>query len=246
VAAAYRCRVRDYDASTAMEKLGHLIAASAGAGFSTHFHKQTKAWEAEFEALIALCAYLSESVPGAPDWYLLFEYDIPRRERRPDVVLLADDVLFVLEFKVGAQSFLGSDEWQAYSYALDLRDFHAQSDGRTIIPVLVATSAPDVSDPVPASLAGLDALAPAIVFPTVKTNVAQLGQVIAGLHSSIRHDLANRIDPDAWERSAYRPTPTIIQAAEELFAGHTVSNISHAFATNLDVTTAAIVKAVQS
>src|SRR4051794_2225738 len=44
--------------------------------------------------------------------------------------------------------------------------------------------------------------------------------------------------------SPYRPTPTIIEAAEQLFAGHSVTEISHAFAQNLDVTSRSIANAI--
>jgi hypothetical protein len=241
MSAAFRCRVADYNVSTAFEKLGHLIAGGESAGFGTHFHKQTSAWRAELESIGLLVAEISNFV-NAQDWWLLFEYEIPRRARRPDVVLLAGDVIFVLEFKIDAEGFLGSDEWQVYSYALDLRDFHAESNDRTIIPILIATAAPD--EDWTELISGVAASRP--VLPVQKTNANQLGTLITRLHASTSRNSKSKIDPNAWEHSAYRPTPTIIEAAEQLFAGHTVSNISHAFASNLDATTDEIVKAVQS
>ncbi|MDP9172503.1 MAG: DUF2075 domain-containing protein [Planctomycetota bacterium] len=244
--AAYRCRVGDYDASTAKEKLGHLIASAASSGFSTHFHKQTAAWEAELKILSSLSAYLSKEVAGSPDWFFLFEYEIPRRERRPDVVLLAGDLIFVLEFKIGAETFAKSDEWQAYSYALDLRDFHSQSAGRTIVPVLIATSAVARAEYQSTPLLPGGVPPRGCVMQTLRANAPELGLLIAGIYSSIAHDATAHIDPDAWEHGAYRPTPTIIEAAEQLFGGHGVSNISHNFATNLVATTNEIVKAVQT
>src|SRR5436190_13553103 len=138
--AAFRCRVGDYQVSTALEKLGHLIAGGAAAGFATHLHKQTEAWQIELEAVANFATGIMAANPAARDWLLLFEYEIPRRERRPDVVLIAGDVLFVIEFKIGATAFAAADEWQVYSYALDLRDFHAQSRDRTIAPILVSTN----------------------------------------------------------------------------------------------------------
>src|SRR5690606_17588869 len=46
------------------------------------------------------------------------------------------------------------------------------------------------------------------------------------------------IDPDAWLRSSYRPTPTIIEAARALYAHHSVEAIARfdAGAENLSVT----------
>jgi hypothetical protein len=246
VGAAYRCLVGDYDSSTAAEKLGHLIRAGASAGFSTHFHKQTSAWDAEFDTLSAVCRHLTEQLPGSRSWSVLFEYEIPRRDRRPDVILLASDVIFVIEFKVGADTFAKSDEWQAFSYALDLRDFHAQSRGRAIVPMLVATSAAscDAFPSTPVSLRG--GSGGAGVFPTVEVNSKQLGEAILATYGSTERESGAAIDADAWEHSAYRPTPTIIEAAEQLFAGHGVANVSHSFASNLSATTDEIVRAVQA
>src|SRR5262249_55483563 len=47
-------------------------------------------------------------------------------------------------------------------------------------------------------------------------------------------------------RSRYRPTLTIVEAAERLFANHSVRDISHSFADNLDVTSRALVDAITS
>jgi hypothetical protein len=47
------------------------------------------------------------------------------------------------------------------------------------------------------------------------------------------------IDAVAWASGAYRPTPTIIEAAQALYGGHTVSEISRSDAgiKNLTLTT---------
>ena len=39
--------------------------------------------------------------------------------------------------------------------------------------------------------------------------------------------------------------PTIIEAAESLFANHSVNEISHAFARNLDVTCGELIRAIE-
>ena len=44
----------------------------------------------------------------------------------------------------------------------------------------------------------------------------------------------SRIDSGEWERSPYLPTLTIIEAAEKIFAGHQVREISHATGENID------------
>ena len=70
---------------------------------------------------------------------IVFEYDIPRLGKRIDVVLLFRGIVFCLEFKVGESKILSSDVDQVLDYALDLDNFHKYSEGRIIVPILIAT-----------------------------------------------------------------------------------------------------------
>lgn len=237
--AAFHCQIGQFVASTAFEKLGRLISQSAQAGFGSHYHKQTTAWESELHICKRLANDIPCRIPHASSWWMIFEYEIPRREKRPDLILLADDLIFVIEFKIGADRALRSDKWQAYSYALDLRDFHEASRERVLIPMLVAT---DLSSPsiLPTNIEDL------IVQPVTVVNGEQLAARIAEIYNRYHSPTKASIAVEKWIASAYRPTPTIIEAAENLFAGHDVANISHAFATNLDATTDAIIHAVET
>ena len=241
MSAAFRCRLGDYSYSTALEKLGSLISASAESGFATHFNKQIDAWKKELRIIGEAAAELVADVPQSRDWWILLEYEIPRRQKRPDVILLAQGLVFVIEFKVDSEKFLRADEWQVQSYALDLRDFHAASRGRIIVPILVATAAPSAAEP---GATGL--ISDECCMPVQKTHAAGLAQCVRLVFEALGASAGNAIDPDVWENSAYRPTPTIIEAAEGLFADKQVADISHSFATNLDQTCGAIIAAVQS
>ena len=240
---AFKCKLADFSLSTAMEKLGRLASAASTSGFVSHYHKQTEAWEAELRVIQEVATELLNSVPDSANYWILFEYEIPRRQRRPDVVLLAGNLIFVIEFKVGSDCFTGGDIWQVYSYALDLRDFHAESHGRTILPILVVPAAPD-SDCTPLDNAPGEFFGG--VVPTQKANALLLGKIILKHLALSALDNSPSIDSDQWEHSPYRPTPTIIEAAEMLYAGHGVADISHAFANNLSITTEEIIRAVQS
>jgi hypothetical protein len=241
----YRCELREFCKTTESEKLGLLISAAADAGFATHFTKQTDAWLLEVRLLQRTVAKLIAKLPKSETWSLLLEYEIPRREKRPDVVLLADDLIFVVEFKFGAISFTGDAEWQVVSYALDLRDFHLASNNRTILPVLVATSATSSDGPLL-----LDTLSNANAVVQVQRTAGNGGEAlamcIASSYLKFHREEAQPIDPSAWASAAYRPCPGIIEAAETLFAGHQVDDISHAFAHNLTDTTDAIANAIES
>ena len=64
--------------------------------------------------------------------------------RRIDVVLIIQNVIFVIEFKVGEKEFLLSASDQVLDYALDLKNFHETSHQHLIAPILIATEAKNV------------------------------------------------------------------------------------------------------
>ena len=71
-----------------------------------------------------------------------------------------------------------------------------------------------------------------------------LASCITSSYQYFHKSLDAPINADAWASAAYRPCPSIIDAAERLFSGHHVADISHAFAHNLDVTSSAIREAI--
>ena len=74
---------------------------------------------------------------------ILFEYTIPRIGKRIDNVLLINNIVFLLEFKIGEKSFNGYYIDQVLDYALDLKNFHKQSHDKLIVPILVCSEADD-------------------------------------------------------------------------------------------------------
>lgn len=99
---------------------------------------QRNAWQFEIQML-------KEILRNKADGQILFEYSIPRLGKRIDVVLLLQGIVFALEFKVGAVVYYRQDSEQVWDYALDLKNFHEASRDLTIVPVLIATEAPDSS-----------------------------------------------------------------------------------------------------
>src|SRR5690606_26276825 len=136
--------------------------------------------------------------------------------------------VFPIEFKCGENQFRSAHFFQAWDYALDLKNFHAGSHEAPIFPVLVATAAQSAA-------VAWGPPAPDGVRPPRTCGAS-------GLRHAIREGLSQshgpHVDPATWERSAYRPTPTIIEAARALYARHSVESISRndAGATNLRVT----------
>lgn len=160
-------------------------------------------------------AHLKKIAPHFPDGHVFFEFSIPRMGRRADVVLLIDGIIFVIEYKVGSTGHFRADIDQTVGYALDLANFHETSHDRPIVPVLVATKSNDTNIPTKPHIGN--------VFPVVLTDDVGLLDVLRFFQKAI--DSAD-VTPQIWVDGKYKPTPTIVEAAQALYRGHGVEDIS--------------------
>jgi len=206
--------------------------------YSGNHQEQLKAWEQQVTLLQSACRTVVEAYPKALDWGVLLEYPLLRLQRRLDTVTLSGQIVAVIEFKMGAERYFSADMRQVEDYALDLRDFHAASRTLTIVPILCATEA---------SAGDLVHGQKGTVWPVTSANLSSLPDVlkaIAGIQSAASE---GQIGISDWDQSPYRPVPTIIEAAELLYAGHQVSEIAHtsADAGNLQRTSNRLVEIVE-
>lgn len=217
---AYQSDLLSFLADQDSAILGRLTQAQIGDVAPT----QRYAWTQQIEILRV-------SLGGRTVGTLCFEYLIPRVGKRTDNILLIGHTVLVIEFKVGAKTYDRSAINQVIDYALDLKYFHEGSRQATIVPILVATRAP--ARPLETTV-GADGVAE-VVFANADT----LGAAI-GYASSL--GCGPMIDPDVWLTASYRPTPSIIEASQALYRGHSVAEItrSEAGADNLGVATEAI------
>jgi len=223
--AYYAADVAKFIATTSDTILGNITANSA---FAVDV-AQRDAWVMQIEVLKPAL----EGVEGK----IFLEFNVPRIGSRIDAVLLSGPTIFVIEFKVGETDFKRDDLNQAWDYALDLKNFHKASHHAQIIPILVATRAP-WSDTV--------LLVPHAdyVSPPVRCNSKGLRQLI---HTGLDHAAGDNLDAQKWSDSPYQPTPTIIEAAQTLYAQHSVDAIARhdAGARNLKVTSQRIEELVE-
>ncbi|NLZ47026.1 MAG: DUF2075 domain-containing protein [Clostridiales bacterium] len=163
--------------------------------------------------------------------HIIFEYTIPRIGSRVDVVLIIQGVVYILEFKCGDYEYSNFAIEQALDYALDLKNFHKASHNIKLVPILIATNAKTYNNVI-------EAYEDNIVKPLL-FNKDTLINELRNLTSRFNEEY---IDPQIWLDSAYQPTPTIIEAAQALYAGHNVEEISRsdAGAQNLAITAAEI------
>ena len=72
---------------------------------------------------------------------IYFEFSIPRMGKRVDNILIINDLIFVIEFKIGDNQYQKHGIEQVVDYCLDLQNFHEGSHHEKLIPVLVSTKA---------------------------------------------------------------------------------------------------------
>jgi len=168
---------------------------------------------------------------------IYFEFSIPRMGKRVDTIVIIDAIVFVIEFKVGASTYESADIEQVMDYALDMQNFHEGSHNVILVPVLVATRAPDKT-------IHLNHIQKNKLLTPICCNAQSLEKVIGDVLSLHKE---NAININEWEESGYKPTPTIIEATLALYGGHSVVDISRRDATaeNLSHTSSAIVDIIK-
>lgn len=155
---------------------------------------------------------LKEQLEGI-EGEIYFEFAIPRMGKRVDNIIIIGNVVFVVEFKVGDGGYEKYAIEQVIDYTIDLNNFHEGSHNIQLIPVLVATNAnSEITD--------IDNVSD---FSTVaKANKSNLKEVLNSFLNSTKIP----VDIERWENSIYKPTPTIVEAAQALYRGHNVKEIT--------------------
>lgn len=189
---------------------------------------QKNTWNREIEIL-------KRELSQLLDGYIIFEYTIPRIGNRIDNIVIYKGIIFLLEFKVGEKKYPSYAIEQVTDYAFDLSCFYKESHNRLLVPILISTKAHSVKQEIRISKDN--------VLETICCNEYEIAKYITEVSLKFIQD---EIIPDDWINSLYMPTPTIIEAAQALYLGHNVEDISRndASAKNLNQTTKAINKII--
>jgi len=161
--------------------------------------KQIRAWDESIPPLQREVDEVLAVHEEASAYSTILEYELPLESRRPDVVLLARSAVIILELK-GKLSPSQADLDQASAYARDLRCYHRECERRPVIAVVVPTRAKGyIGKHAGVHIAGPDA--------------------VDGLVDDLEDDPKfPPLSPEEFlAESAYRPLPTLVQAARELF-----------------------------
>jgi len=171
--------------------------------------KQKNAWQEQIRILKKIIANFKIG-------YISFEFEIPRMGKRIDNILIIDGVIFIIEFKIGESSFRRIDKIQVEDYCLDLKNFHKGSHDKIIVPLLVITN----NDK---NISKDYKKAKDNIYGSINTNPKDLEEIILFI---TKEENAQKFDYKNWESLPYEPTPTIIEAAKQLYASHGVENIN--------------------
>ena len=208
------------------EIIGKIVYNS---GFDVE-QKQRNAWLYEIKLL-------QEALSDSSYEDIALEYTIPRIGKRIDVVLHSKGVIYLIEFKgFGEDTYSKPNIDQVTDYALDLKYFHEKSYDRKIVPILLCPNAPNNENEISFDEDG--------IYRVIKTNEKTIRVTLEWLSKNI---VGETLSFDAWLNSRYTPTPTIIEAAQALYRGHNVGEISRTNdddAYNLGATSDAIINII--
>src|SRR6266542_2893957 len=210
--AFYGASVREFVDDTVEVVVGALTTRSA-LEFRGGEREQARAWQGQ----VALLRMALAELPNSHSWGILLEYSLRRLGRRPDAILLGPGVVVVIEFKMGADAHSAEHARQVEDYALCIRDFHRAARDLPIVPVVCAENAPSV------------ATAPTVVLTdsvggVIRSNATNLARALAAAASAAVPG-GRSLSWQDFDVGGYNPTPTIVEAARAVYAGHSVAEI---------------------
>ncbi|MCM3745101.1 DUF2075 domain-containing protein [Sporosarcina luteola] len=169
---------------------------------------QQQAWIDSFHILQEYLSPLQEY-----PIHMIFEYVLPHEGgRRPDLLLVSDKEVLVIEFKEKA-TFHQADVDQVSAYARDLRHYHYESRNRKVTPYLVPTKTRGKS-----GLYGdVIAISPDLLLEGIQKFC----------HNADSHDSKQ------WINSKYEPLPSIVEAAKMIYTNKHLPTIHRANSSGL-------------
>lgn len=161
--------------------------------------QQVRAWDASIPPLQREVREVMAQYGQARTARAILEYELPLEFRRPDVIFLVGKAIIVLELKGKLRPTM-ADLDQAAAYARDLRCYHRACENRDVIPILLLTQAK--------GYLGLDANVHVSGPDAIDELISRLAKPNEG---------PSVLPEEFLSENAYRPLPTLIQAARELF-----------------------------
>lgn len=205
----YDSSIEDFVLCESPEKIVDYLTESDESTDPYVLYEQKKAWENQIKIL---STYLKDK-----KGYIIFEYVLSRVNMRIDVVLLMDNVVYSLEFKNNQHYFAPEDIDQADGYGYALKNFYEGNANKYVVPILIATKAPD------SECSSSSDLGPDGLFSLFKANTKKMEQYIDLIKSKYGSEMiCNEEEFQEWVNSPFKPNPTIIQSARSIYMNNQV------------------------
>ena len=141
-----------------------------------------------------------------PNLNIIFEYVLPYESgRRPDIILLSNDHVVILEFKM-KNEVKYEDIDQVKAYARDIKEYHYESRDKEVIPLLVLTRTTELNE-------------------KINNITCVSGDKLQNVLDNIFTDEISDCDANYWIASKYEPLPTIVEAARTFMKNEPLPNI---------------------
>jgi Schlafen group 3, DNA/RNA helicase domain len=173
---------------------------------------QESVWREELQILRSALGQCANENGDATSWSIVLEYELPLEGgRRPDAIVLTGSSLAVLEFKQASIPTPAAID-QTEAYARDLSDYHAETHGRHVLPVLVLTQTEGISfDSDPVVISGREEVS----------------------HYLLENATEGTIDLPAWISAPYEPLPTLVAAARRIFQHKPLPHVRQALSEDI-------------
>ena len=174
---------------------------------------QVHAWD---DCFTVLHKELPAFAAKHPEFSILFEYILPYESgRRPDVVLLSDKQVIILEFKM-KRILEQADQDQCTAYGRDIREYHFESRNRQVLDALVLTQAKGLLE-----------------RDTTTGSYYCSGDRLCDLLENTVVAGGKACNVDTWADSRYEPLPTIVEAAKLFMKNEPLPNIRRVNSTGI-------------
>ncbi len=230
----YQSSISEFVKDTFCNDLLNFLTESDEGSEPSHLAKQQDAWKNQIRILKR---YLIDKTG-----YIIFEFSLSRVNMRIDVVLLMDGIVYSLEFKNNNDRFEPDDIEQASAYGYALKNFYESNRDEYVVPILIATRAPDSECSKSADL-GMDKL-----FTLFKANTIKMEEYIDSIRAKYgTKKIYTEEEFQNWINSPFKPNPTIIESARSIFSNHKVEDINKfdAGEENLKVTESTVASIVK-
>ena len=205
----YDSSIEDFVSYEQPEKIVDYLTESDESSDPFVLYEQKMAWENQIKIL---STYLKDK-----KGYIIFEYVLSRVNMRIDVVLLMDNVVYSLEFKNNQHYFTDDDIDQADGYGYALKNFYEGNANKYVVPILIATKAPD------SECSNSSDLGPDGLFSLFKANTKKMEQYIDLIKSKYGSEMiCSEEEFKEWVNSPFKPNPTIIQSARSIYLNNQV------------------------